>query len=75
MDGRLRDRARADVDVGRTAEDRICAGGSGVVGDSGWEVSPPWNPGTIDGRRSTSRTGLISNPSVVSMEGIAVASG
>ena len=75
MEGRLRDRTGADCEVGRTVGDRICAGGRGVVGDSGCEVSPPWNPGTIDGRRSTSRTGRRLNPSVVSIDGIAVARG
>jgi hypothetical protein len=76
IDGRLRDRtAGADIEVGRTVGDRIAFGGRGVVGDSGCEVSPPWKPGTIDGRRSTSRTGLRLNPSAVSIDGTAVARG
>lgn len=63
------------IDVGRTVGERNWLGGRGVVGDSGCEVSPPWKPGTIDGRRSTSRTGLRLNPSAASIEGTAVARG
>src|ERR1700712_628215 len=46
MDGRLLDRIDgAETVVGLTVGDRMLVG-SGVVGDSGWEVSPPWKPGT-----------------------------
>lgn len=76
MEGRLLDRiAGAMVELGRTVGDRIWLGGSGVVGDSGCDVIPAWKPGTMDGRRSTSRTGLMLKPSVVSIEGTAVARG
>jgi hypothetical protein len=63
------------MDVGRTVGDLIWVGGRGVVGDSGWDVSPLWKPGTMDGRRSTSRTGLRLKPSAASIEGTAEARG
>lgn len=75
IDGLLRDRVVWETVFGRTVGDRSRLGGRGVVGDSGWDVMPLLNPGTIDGRRSTSRTGRILNPSAVSIEGTAVASG
>ena len=54
---------------------RPCCGATGVVGDSGWEVIPLCSAGSIDGNRSTSRTGLKEKPSVVSIEGIDVVGG
>ena len=76
MDGLLLERpVGTAVFVGRTAGDRNCAGGSGVVGDSGCDVNPLWKPGTIEGRRSISRTGRMLKPSVASIEGTAVTSG
>ena len=43
--------------------------------DHGELASEGVNPGTIEGRRSTSLTGLILNPSAVSIDGTAVARG
>lgn len=51
-------------------------GAFGVVGDSGCEVMPVWRAGragSIDGSRSTSRTGRSPNPSPGSIGGTAAA--
>ena len=61
------------VAVGRTMG---CIGAEGVAGESGCDMMPAvCNVGSIEGNLSTSRTGRIENPSVVSIEGTAVANG
>jgi hypothetical protein len=68
MDGRLRDLAVVvRPEAGRTVGDRSCGGGSGVVGEAGWENA-------MDASRSPSRTGLM-KLSEASIDGTAAVRG